>query len=745
MSNTFYLQFAQKIDRWDEALPLGNGEMGALVFGGAGKLTVSLDRGDIWDRSNSPENGAEFTYAHLKKYKDSRNTRKIAKIFDMPYSKPTPSKLPVGKIVLEFAPGAEDCFGLDMQRAEACYRSGEYTFRTFLHATQGCGYIVTDIPFGSVRLVNPRYGIRRKWDAFLEKFRVAHAVSNKLKNVRYPKPMFYAEQSDGVQYDSYVQPLNDGTCYGVMIAKIMRAGKNEYCYYAALDANAEDLQACLKHKVSQGIAIGYQKAIQSHIDWWTAFFAQSGISLPDKYLERCYNMGNYLLGSGSRRGCYPMPLQGLWTACDDKYLPPWKGDYHHDLNTEMTYYSYLKANHLDAGLSFIDYIVSLTDRAREFARKFYGAQGLCLPAVMDIDGYALGGWAMYALSPTNQIWLCQLIERHYTYTGDQAFLQQVAFPYIQATARFICSLLVLNEDGDYVLPMSSSPEIHDNRLAAFLVPNSNYDQALILYLLETVIRLGKILNQDTSEWERYLSHTHALWIKDNVLMLDRKEMLQEAHRHMSHAMAIHPLRLYDYNKQTDRVVIDATVNYTRSLGNRFYTGYSYAWLAEFEVVRRNGDEAYKLLDIFYRHFCSPNTFHLNGDYRKQGYSSLTYRPFTLEGNFCAIDAIQESLLYSENNTLLLFPAVPKSWQDVAFHDFRACGGALVSATMRGGQIVSLVIRAACDVTYRIGNASETLCDEIVQALSKDDNGLWIRLKKGEVFRAESHSVMAERG
>ena len=119
MSNTYYLQFAQKIDRWDEALPLGNGEMGALVFGGAGKLTVSLDRGDIWDRSNSPENGAEFTYAHLKKYKDDRNTRKIAKIFDRPYSKPTPSKLPVGKIVLEFAPGAEDCFELDMQRAES--------------------------------------------------------------------------------------------------------------------------------------------------------------------------------------------------------------------------------------------------------------------------------------------------------------------------------------------------------------------------------------------------------------------------------------------------------------------------------------------------------------------------------------------------------------------------------------------------------------------------------------------------
>lgn len=733
MSNTFVIGFDNRIDRWDEAVPLGNGEMGALLFGGAGKLILSLDRGDIWDRSNAPEHVEGFTYANLKKLKDNKDTAQISRIFDRPYSNPTPTKLPVGKIIFEFKRCDRDHFGLDMKKAEACYNGGNYSFRAFIHATQGCGFITSDIPFRGIKLVNPKYGIKRRYDKFFEKFKAVNAVSNKLKNVRYPGPVFFREEKEGIRFDCYIQELNDGTCYGVMTGKNLQSDKAELCYYSGCAKSVENLYERLQAKVSEGIAIGYDKALSSHCEWWNRFFSESGISLPDKYLETCYNMGNYLLGSGSRRGCYPMPLQGLWTACDDKYLPPWKGDYHHDLNTEMTYYSYLKANHLDAGLSFIDYIVSLKDRAQEFARKFYGAEGICLPSVMDIDGYALGGWAMYSLSPTNQIWLCQLLERHYTYTDDTKFLQETAFPYIESVARFICSLLVKNEEGDYVLPMSSSPEIHDNRLAAFLIPDSNYDQALIRYLLGTVIRFCKILHKDSSEWENYLANTHGLWTKDGVLMLDRREMLQEAHRHMSHAMAIHPLRLYDYNKSEDRKIIDATVDYTRSMGNKYYTGYSYAWLAEFEVIRRNGDKAYELINIFYRYFCSPNTFHLNGDYKKKGYSSLTYRPFTLEGNFCAADAIQESLLYSENNTVILFPAVPAAWKDVSFSGFRACGGALISAAMKNGKIVSLNISAENDVTYFIGNRPDEICEEIRQALSNGKDGFYIELKKGQKF------------
>ena len=120
-----------------------------------------------------------------------------------------------------------------------------------------------------------------------------------------------------------------------------------------------------------------------------------------------------------------MSLQGVWTA-DDGALPPWKGDYHNDLNTQLSYAHFYKANHLEEGECFLDFLWNSMDAAKIFAEKFYGTEGICLPGVMSIDGKALGGWPMYSLSPTQQIWLCQSFEEYYRYTGDLEFLEKKA-------------------------------------------------------------------------------------------------------------------------------------------------------------------------------------------------------------------------------------------------------------------------------------------------------------------------------
>ena len=154
-------------------------------------------------------------------------------------------------------------------------------------------------------------------------------------------------------------------------------------------------------------------------------------------------------------------------------------------------------------------------------------------------------------------------------------------------------------DGYYVLPISSSPEIHDNTPAAYLTPNSNYDLALIVYILQTVIRLGNILGKDSEKWKSYIDGLQPFSVnKDGVLMLSRDEILQESHRHMSHCMSIYPLRLHKYFKAEDKRVIDATVEYTQALGHKYHVGYSLAWLANLQIVRRNGGKAYELLRVF---------------------------------------------------------------------------------------------------------------------------------------------------
>ncbi len=540
----YKLTIQREIDRWDEGIPLGNGELGALVFGSAKKLTVSLDRGDIWDKSGSPENTPGFCYANLVKWAKSGNRKAIYKTFDLPYQRPTPTKLPCGRLEL-FVQGdrvpQDCCFSLDLKTAVCTFTNGDFRLAAFVHAAQGVGMLKTEGAPVKIRLVRPKFGKRTKYSAFFERFSRRAAVSNKLKNVKYPAPVFKQQLVRDVRVQLFIQPLNDGSAFGVAVGERQTACGQEFAFYAYSGRGEAPLENILTEKVTDALRKGYDALFPSHRAWWRAYNARSEICVPDDYIQSRYNMGNYLLGSASRKGCFPMPLQGLWTACDDKYLPPWKGDYHHDLNTELTYLSFLKANRLEQGECFLDYLASLTERGRDFARNFYDADGICLPAVMDIDGCALGGWPMYSLSPTNQLWLCQSFERCYAYTGDVEFLRKTAYPFIEQSARCILSLLQEDAEGFYVLPVSSSPEIHDNTQKSFLTPNSNYDQALLLYTFSCLARLADVLGKadDRRLWEATLQKLRPLAVNAaHVLRLSRDEDLRESHRHQSHAMAI---------------------------------------------------------------------------------------------------------------------------------------------------------------------------------------------------------------
>lgn len=728
-----------KIERWDEGIPLGNGEMGTLLFGDSERLVLSLDRGDVWDRNESPEFTKGFTYENLIRLAKKKDSKSIRKIFDEPYARPTPTKLPVGKIVFTATKtvGSSEEFELNLDTAEAVFRSHGGTFRTFNHATEGFGMIQTEIDGWNFEVRNPKYGKLRKHSKAAAKYVSGRGVSNKLTCVKYHPAERITQSNDDRITKTFVQKTGMKAFYGVCIGSDKRT--NEYAYYAAAAESRDALIAKLYKKVSFALDTGYEKSFIAHKAWWKKYNAKSNFRIPDKEAERFFHLVNYYYGSASRQGSYPMPLQGLWTACDDRFLPPWKGDYHHDLNTQLTYSAYLVGNRLEQGLSFLDYLVSLMPRAKEFASSFYGAEGICLPSVMDVDGYALGGWPMYALSPTNQLWLCQMFEKHYTYTGDVRFLKETAFPFIEQSAKCIASVLKESEEGYLKLPISSSPEIHDNTLSAFVTQNSNYDQALIRYVFGTMIRLSEILGKDGSEWKKLLDKTEPLATDaDGVLLLSPDERLTESHRHLSHAMAIYPLKLLNYRNEADRRVIDATVEDLEKLGTKKYTGYTFAWMAQLCAAKKDGEGARKYLDIFRKNFCSVNGFHLNGDFRKKGYSSFTYRPFTLEGNFYALSAFYEMLICSDDGIVELFPAVPSDWKDVGFERLRAAGGILVSAKRRDGVTVYAKFEAEADAVLRLADDfSGFFCSDAERKMLDSTLGA-IALKKGETITFEKN-------
>lgn len=702
------LHIPHKISRWDEGIPMGNGEIGCLLFGSSKRLVLSLDRGDIWDCSRSPEQTPGFTYENLVKWAKAGDIKSIQKTFDRPYNLPVPTKLPAGRIELCLPGNADVCsFRLDLSAAQATFENDAARVCTFVHATEHVGMMRLNVSSVQLRLVRPKFGKRSGLQKWLKRLCAIPAAfnTNKLSSVCYPQATEKEIDTGNIHIQYFVQPLNDGGAFGIA-AGSAPAGpqQTEIAYYAYFSKDAATVPKVLQARITAALKKGYAALFDTHKAWWADYYAQSSVHVPDVYIQNRYNLGNYLLGSASRSGGYPMPLQGLWTACDDKHLPPWKGDYHHDLNTQLTYYSYLKANHLEQGRCYLDYLASLTKRARDFAASFYNADGICLPSVMDIKGYALGGWAMYSLSPTNQLWLCQAFERYYTYTGDKVFLEQTAYPFMVQSARCILSLLREDNAGYYVLPVSSSPEIHDNSIKAFLTPNSNYDQALLLYIFQALSRLADVLQktQDAQLWRETLRKLRPLAVNENhVLRLSPDEDLLESHRHQSHAMAIHPLRLLDPADKQDLAVIESTVNYTFGLGQKAYTGYSWAWMAEFFTVLKNGNQALHCLETFWKYYCAQNnSFHLNWDKR----TNPSERPFTLEGNFCALDALQEMLLYSEHGVIELFPAVPDKWQDLSFKTLRAWGGVLVSAEMADGCLQSAQFTAQNDVAFVLRGA-----------------------------------------
>lgn len=738
----YTLNFDKTVTSWDEAIPLGNGMTGALIWGDSRGLRFSLDRGDLWDTTPYPDfDKEEFTYANLVSLVEKKDIHNVRRIFDALYSYPTPTKLPAGKIVFDFNEDSNVRSQLDITGAEATIEipddKGNIRIRSFVHAEDDMGCLHINRPLGdfSFSIENPEFGTKEKGpDEFVYDVEKRAVSIGSLDQLKYEEPSFHSE-SNTIWFR---QRVNNSFQYGIFLSWKEREGAVEMVYKIVRDTSGEKWERESLASLEAALSLGYDSLLETHRTWWSRFFGSSSLSLPETMFEEQWYLTNYLFGSCSRKGCPPMPLQGVWTA-DNGELPPWKGDYHGDLNTQMSYTHYLKANHLEEGESYIDFLWSHVDNARKFAREFYGTGGLCLPPVMTIDAQPLGGWAQYSLAPTNQIWTALAFEKHYRHQGDENFLKEKAYPYLSETAECLLGLLKENEKGELVLPISASPEIHDDRAESWLTPNSNYDQSLLIYLFDTLIEFSQILADGRiGEWREARSKLADLEVnKDSVLMLSPDESLQESHRHHAHAMAIHPLRLLKASNKRDKEIMDATILNMEFLGTGQWVGFSFSWMAEIYAVQKNGNGAHYQLKLFWENFCSQNGFNLNGDFKKKGLCFFHYRPFTLEANMAAANALQEMLLYTEKDVIELFPAIPDNWleETVSFNNFVGDKGMSVSAIREGGLLKSLTIKSQNEGVYKLRKDFDLSQYSIETEIeySEGETDLILNLKKDQLF------------
>lgn len=716
------ISWENSICRWDEGIPLGSGRCGCLCWGTPDSLRFSLDRTDIWDKTAQWSPTEAFTYQNMVDLVHKGDEEQIRKIFDAPYYYPTPTKLPAGKILIHFSTLSAHSpvhSHLSLKNACACMHIGNgqtaAALEAWIHAKRHVGIITIAAPPDcfEAELLSPDFGIAGEADTVTCRDKDRQISQGTLRDLTYAPARYGAELHGPLRLEWFLQEICADFSYGIVMA--VETGRTQ-TRLAWQIISSEDGSCYLeqgKRAVTDALLADPDDLFAEHKDWWHTYWSQSGISLPDARMQKQWYLSNYLFASASRKGSAPMPLQGVWTA-DDGTLPPWKGDYHHDLNTELSYSHYLKANHLEEGESFLDLLWSLRKRGQEFAKTFYHADGCCLPGVMTIDGQPLGGWGMYSLSPTNQVWIARCFSEHYRYTGNKTFLQDRAYPYLRDTGCFIEDLLVERADGTLALPISSSPEIHDDTIRAWLTPMSNYDLALIRDLYATLLKLSKELGQDddTRKWERLLKKLPPLSVsEEHVLMLSPDEQLTESHRHMSNAIAISPLGLLSYKNKQDAAIIDACIRDYEKLGTNNWVGYTFPWMSHLYAAAGNGEKAAGMLAVFWDCFCGPNGFHLNGDYKHTGHSDFTYRPFTLEGNMFAADALQEMLFQMKNAEIALFPAIPTDWarRGVSFATLRGENGLLCSASLSESDRVCWEIYApqAMTVTVHFKQSQKT--------------------------------------
>jgi alpha-L-fucosidase 2 len=296
-------------------------------------------------------------------------------------------------------------------------------------------------------------------------------------------------------------------------------------------------------------------------------------------------------------------------------------------------------------------------------------------------------------------------------------------------------LLIPDADGRLKLPLSSSPEIHDASLAAWLAPNSNYDLALLRALyadLEAMAR-ARGLADDAREYEETLARLDDFDLDvDGALTFARGEPYRASHRHFSHALAIHPLGLLTIEgTPAERRIVDATLDGIVDKGTSEWCGYSFSWFACMLARCGRPESALRYLQDFERAFTLRNGFHCNGDQSGEGLSKLTYRPFTLEGNMLAMEAVHEMLMQSWGGIVRVFPAVSRTWSDVSFGDLRAEGGFRVSASRAGGRTIVVRVQATRAGELRLRDPFGGSTPKWSRGVERKGDEWVVRLRAGE--------------
>ena len=732
-SPRFNLQFSHLASTWDEGIPLGNGMLGALVWQKGENLRISLDRADLWDlRPMQNFTKPEFSFKWVQQQIKDKNYKVVQNLFDVPYDAlPAPSKIPGA--ALEFNTKA---FGevlitkLFVKNAlcETHWKNGT-KLQTFVHASEPAGWfrfenVTSDfVPM----LIPPQYQKpgKSQSDGPVEGQDLQRLGYEQGKTIQGSNKLVYKQRGwNGFEYEVAVAWKYSGkTLVGVWtITSSFSSGKG--------DKLAGDL-------VSQYLKNGdFENIKSSHSNWWRSFWNKSSINIPDTILEKQWVLEQYKFGSAARADAPPISLQAVWTA-DNGKLPPWKGDFHHDLNTQLSYWPAYSANHLDLEEGYLNWLWKYRETFKKYTKTYFGTSGMNVPGVTTLTGEPMGGWIQYSFGPTVGSWLAQHFYLHWIYSKDEKFLREKTYPWINDVAEYLLEVSEKDDQGIRKLPVSSSPEIHDNSINAWFPQTTNFDLAFIRWTFAKAAELALFLGkkEDAAKWGNILNEWPSFALDElGGMAFAPSHPYVESHRHFSHLVGWHPLGVIDWsNGVKDQEIIKSTLTNLEKRGPDWWCGYSWSWLGNLYARAFMGDKAAESLRIFSENFCLPNSFHVNGEQHDKGYSKMKYRPFTLEGNFAFAAGVQEMLIQSHTGIIRIFPAIPAAWRDLSFSTLRAAGAFLVSAVQKDGKVKSVEIISEkggpCKLKNPFGDSTYKVKYSWIGSLKSDNDIITIEFPK----------------